>query len=73
MNSIVLNKKSSIQTDAIQTSERKYKGWLDCAKKINQSQGIKGFFRGFTPCIIRSFPANAACFWAYEQSKKLFK
>jgi hypothetical protein len=23
---------------------------------------LKGFFRGFTPCIARAFPANAACF-----------
>eukprot|EP01117_Protostelium_nocturnum_P002987 TRINITY_DN13918_c0_g1_i1.p1 TRINITY_DN13918_c0_g1~~TRINITY_DN13918_c0_g1_i1.p1 ORF type:complete len:299 (-),score=120.64 TRINITY_DN13918_c0_g1_i1:57-953(-) len=63
--------KSSIQTDAINPAERKYKGWVDCASKIYRSQGTKGFFRGFTPCIIRSFPANAACFWAYEQSKRV--
>jgi hypothetical protein len=26
----------------------------------------KGFFQGFTPCIVRAFPANAAAFLAFE-------
>jgi len=63
--------KSSLQTDSIVRSERKYSGYMDAAKKIHKADGIKGFFKGFTPCMIRSFPANAVCFLAYEYSKKL--
>jgi len=62
--------KSSIQADSPLHSERKYHGYVDCASKIYAQQGIKGFFRGFTPCVARSFPANAVCFFAYEQIKK---
>jgi len=62
--------KSSMQTDSIVRSERKYSGWLDCASKIFKADGIKGFFKGFAPCLLRSFPANAVCFVAYEEAKK---
>jgi solute carrier family 25 carnitine/acylcarnitine transporter 20/29 len=62
--------KSTIQTDNIDPSQRKYHGVADCAKKIMASQGIKGFYKGFAPCIIRSVPANAACFLVYEQARK---
>lgn len=63
--------KSTIQTDATKLSERKYKGWVDCFKAIHQQLGWKGFFRGFAPCMVRSFPANATCFLAYEYANKL--
>jgi len=63
--------KSAIQTDSIDPSQRKYKGIVDCAKKIMATEGIKGFYKGFTPCFIRSIPANAVCFLFYEQARKL--
>jgi len=63
--------KSSIQTDSPIRSERKYKSYMDAVAKIYKADGAKGFFKGFTPCMIRSFPANAVCFLAYEYTKKL--
>jgi solute carrier family 25 carnitine/acylcarnitine transporter 20/29 len=63
--------KSSMQTDSPVHAERKYKGWLDCATKIYRADGTKGFFKGFAPCLLRSFPANAVCFLAYEEAKKI--
>ena len=44
----------------------KYSGMLDCAQKILSSEGAAGLFRGFGPAMMRSFPANAACFATYE-------
>jgi solute carrier family 25 carnitine/acylcarnitine transporter 20/29 len=61
--------KSSIQADSPDKSKRKYHGVLDCAKKIHQRSGIGGFFKGFTPCLIRAFVANATCFLAYEYTR----
>jgi len=43
-----------------------YRGIAHAAQTIYHQQGIKGFFRGFTPCLVRSFPANGACFLAFE-------
>jgi len=40
-------------------------------KDIYKREGIKGCFRGYTPTIIRSFPANAAMFSVYELVIKL--
>ncbi len=60
--------KSTMQTDSTNRAERKYSGWMDCATKIYRADGMKGFFKGFTPCLLRSFPANAV----YEYCILLF-
>jgi len=43
-----------------------YNGVVDCVKKIYAKEGAIGFYRGFAPCIIRSFPANGAAFLSFE-------
>jgi solute carrier family 25 (mitochondrial carnitine/acylcarnitine transporter), member 20/29 len=43
-----------------------YKSTTDCVKQIWKQEGYRGFFVGFTPCLIRSFPANAAAFLGFE-------
>ena len=60
--------KSSMQSDAVQRHERQYKSVLDCATKLWREGGLRRFYRGLAPCLIRSFPANAACFFAYEKA-----
>lgn len=61
--------KSKMQTDAVEKSARKYKSVLDCASQIMAKEGAGGFFRGFAPAMVRSFPANATCFLGYEYAK----
>lgn len=43
------------------------------ASKIYKTSGFKGFFKGFTPTMIRAFPANAATFLGYELVMTTFK
>jgi len=62
--------KSKMQSDSVMPTERKYTSFSDCFRKILSSEGVKGLFRGFTPCMVRSFPANATCFVAYEYTRK---
>ncbi len=38
-----------------------------------KESGIRGFFKGFTPTMIRAFPANAATFLGYEFVMNFFK
>ena len=57
--------------EPIVKSERQYKGLMSCAKAIYKKGGVKAFFPGFAPCIIRAFIGNAACFVCYEQSKAI--
>lgn len=52
--------KSKVQTDM------SYRNARECALKVFEAKGVPGFFRGFTPCFLRSLPANGATFVAYE-------
>ncbi|KAL9939645.1 hypothetical protein V8E36_001462 [Tilletia maclaganii] len=47
-----------------------YKGFLDCATKTVQQDGVKALFRGFGPAMVRAFIANAATFLGVEVSLK---
>ena len=49
----------------IQSSDTKL-SVLEASKRIYKTSGLKGFFKGFTPTMIRAFPANAATFLGYE-------
>ena len=51
---------------AADTKVPTYKNMRACFKTIYKHEGIKGFFSGFTPCLLRAFPANAACFVTFE-------
>jgi solute carrier family 25 carnitine/acylcarnitine transporter 20/29 len=48
-----------------------YANTRDCIKKIFKADGISGFFVGFTPCVLRAVPANAAAFTAFETAMKV--
>ena len=39
--------------------------------QMYQATGVRGFFKGFDVAMLRSFPANAACFVAYEAAAQL--
>ena len=38
-----------------------------------KSEGAAGFYKGFLPCILRAFPANAFCFLAVEWVHSLYR
>lgn len=61
--------KSKLQTDNYQNW--KYRGVKDVVKDIYKTRGIRGFFVGFGPTILRAAPANAATFVAFEQTMRL--
>jgi solute carrier family 25 (mitochondrial carnitine/acylcarnitine transporter), member 20/29 len=46
--------------------QRKYARWKDAAGDIWRKEGPRGFWRGFVPCFLRAFPANAAALVAFE-------
>ena len=59
--------KSVIQVDDYKNP--KFSGSLDAFRKIRASEGLKGLYKGFSPAMARSVPANAACFLAYEMTR----
>ncbi|KAK3718487.1 hypothetical protein LTR37_004991 [Vermiconidia calcicola] len=57
--------KQRIMTDPL-GPERKYPRWKDAAKSIYRESGWRGYWRGFLPCFLRAFPANAMALVAFE-------
>ena len=45
---------------------RTYPTVASCVKHIYRVEGIGGFYRGWLPCAMRSFPTNGAAFVAAE-------
>lgn len=53
--------KSAAQSDSPDKSKRKFKGMLDIYKILyNNEGGVKRFYKGFSPCLMRAIPANSA-------------
>jgi solute carrier family 25 carnitine/acylcarnitine transporter 20/29 len=48
-------------------------GFWNCTKAIYRYDGMKGFFQGLTPCLIRAYLANAIGFFIYEEIKSTIK
>lgn len=47
------------------------KGIRSVAKALLRTEGPSALYRGIVPILLRSFPANAACFVGFEGCKKL--
>jgi solute carrier family 25 (mitochondrial carnitine/acylcarnitine transporter), member 20/29 len=59
--------KQRIMTDGLgDDANRKYKRWRDAAVSVLKDAGWKGYWRGFLPCFLRAFPANAMALVAFE-------
>ncbi len=63
--------KSNMQTDSSDHKNRKFKNLWDTISQLYKGGGIKSFYKGLTPCLIRSFPTNAATFFAFEYTRSL--
>lgn len=62
--------KQRIMTDPLggrlNDGQRKYKSWWQAARAVGFENGWKGYWRGFVPCFLRAFPANATALLAFE-------
>lgn len=57
--------KQRIMTDPL-GADRRFPRWRDAAKTVWRENGWRGYFRGFVPCFLRAFPANACALVAFE-------
>lgn len=46
--------------------ERRFRYWKDAAAAVYKERGWRGYWRGFIPCFLRAFPANAMALVAFE-------
>ncbi|KAJ3537230.1 hypothetical protein NM208_g6404 [Fusarium decemcellulare] len=62
--------KQRIMTDPMGGSsgdgQRRFWRWRDAAKAVYTESGWRGFWRGFAPCFLRAFPANAMAVMTFE-------
>lgn len=62
--------KQRIMTDALGgglgDGERRFRCWRDAARTVYTENGFRGYWRGFLPCFLRAFPANAVALVAFE-------
>ncbi|KAK3226147.1 hypothetical protein Dsin_006009 [Dipteronia sinensis] len=56
-----------------QESAKKVIGFIEAIKLIAKEEGIKGYWKGNLPQVIRIIPYSAVQLFAYETYKKLFK
>jgi len=50
--------KTRLQLDGM--GKTVYKGSLDCARRIYEVEGLRGYFKGLNATIVRAFPCNGA-------------
>ncbi|KAK6514385.1 hypothetical protein TWF506_008781 [Arthrobotrys conoides] len=58
--------KQRMMTDELALDKRKYKSWWSAVRGVYREKGYRGYWRGFLPCFLRAFPANAAALVAFE-------
>ncbi|KAL9108513.1 MAG: hypothetical protein Q9227_006728 [Pyrenula ochraceoflavens] len=62
--------KQRIMTDPLgaplRDGEKKFKKWREAAIAVGRENGWRGYWRGFLPCFLRAFPANAMALVAFE-------
>lgn len=51
----------------------KYKGTLDCIVSVWRENGVRGFFRGLAPNLIKVAPGSALTFVVYEETLKYLR
>jgi solute carrier family 25 carnitine/acylcarnitine transporter 20/29 len=62
--------KQRIMTDPLAgglgDGERKFRNWRSAAVEVYRENGWRGYWRGFLPCFLRAFPANAMALVVFE-------
>lgn len=48
-------------------------GWWNAARGVLAESGYKGYWRGFLPCFLRAFPANAMAMATFEAVMRSLK
>ncbi|KAL6705270.1 carrier protein ymc1 [Coniothyrium glycines] len=62
--------KSKMQSDSF-GKEQKYKSMRDCFAKTWRAEGMRGFWRGIGPTLLRAMPVSAGTFATVEATMRL--
>jgi len=66
--------KSNLQSDHINKNERLHRNMFNCATHIYKVGGVKSFYKGLAPCVLRAIPANSLMLYVVTiTNEKLLK
>lgn len=63
--------RTKLQSQGIQQENKEFDGIRDCVKKIYKAEGVTGFYKGFTPNLLKSVPAVAISYTIFENCKAI--
>ena len=58
--------RSRLQEQRGGAGEGRYKGAIDCVRKISLREGFRGFYKGLVPSLVRVLPSTCVVFSTYE-------
>mmetsp|Transcript_167377 Transcript_167377/g.406843 ORF Transcript_167377/g.406843 Transcript_167377/m.406843 type:complete len:309 (-) Transcript_167377:19-945(-) len=61
--------KSKLQGESLENPT--FRTLANTARRIAAEEGTRGFFKGFTPCMLRAMPVNAVTFLGFELAMKM--
>lgn len=64
--------KSKMQSDGL-GAERKYENMRDCFKKTYKGEGLRGFWKGIGPTLLRAMPVSAGTFAVVEMTMRAMR
>jgi hypothetical protein len=65
----------ALPADAVKTQQQTSSaagGFAAAARAIKDQHGLRGFYRGLAPVLLRAFPSNAALFWGVSKTQSFF-
>jgi solute carrier family 25 (mitochondrial carnitine/acylcarnitine transporter), member 20/29 len=65
--------KQRVMTDSLDPQSRTYKSWKQAFTSVYKKDGLRGYYRGFVPCVLRAFPANAAALFMFERTLRVLE
>lgn len=65
--------KQRIMTDSLDREKAVYKNWGQACVGVYKQGGLRGYYRGFVPCVLRAFPANAAALFIFERTMDILE
>ena len=69
----VFKKERNIKTEGIQNKDVFYTNIKDSAKNIWKNEGIRGFYKGWMPNLLRIFPHSGLFFMIYEGTLRVLE
>ena len=60
-----------LQSEANKKEIASYHGVIDCGIKMFRNEGMRSFYKGLTPLMLKIFPSSGVFFLTYEYTLKL--